>query len=254
VIITVELKQKGKTTRNGETKQLMQTILIAAMLSALAAATSGAVTLPCPVSALAAYDAAGFSCSEGPLSFSNFSFSATGTTAPLITDGTVEVIPETDGFDFQAAFSAPSGTSFDAVLGYTVMISPGSFTADQLVMAGFGISGSGSIDISETVCVGALFDPSHRCPATTVSLNVFDNSGGFKASDSSSFAPATPSTLGIIKDLSVVGGTGLSSAQVSLVDNVTPFAAVPVPETSTFALLGAALIACALVRSGSARP
>jgi hypothetical protein len=208
------------------------------------ASAAQASVLPCILANLHGYDTSGFACSEGNLTFSNFTFTDSGNALPLLVDTDVEVTPLSDGFDFTAAFSAPTGTALDVVIGYTVMVNPGMFTADQLTMAGFGISGTGSIDIAETVCVGAAFTPSHTCPTTEQMLNVFDNSGGFVPSASTSFS-TSPTVLGIIKDLSVVGGTGLSSAQVSLVDNVTPFSTSgpPVADAPPFLLVGSGLAA-----------
>jgi hypothetical protein len=211
-------------------------IVLCAILLTAAQATS----LPCLISTLNNYDAAGFSCSEGPLTFSNFTFSDTGSALPLLHDLDVHVAPQADGFDFQASFSAPSGTSLDVLIGYTVMVDPGFFLGDSLTMAGFAISGTGSIDIAESVCVGAAFIGAF-CPGTLQTLHVFDGPGGFIATDSIALS-GEPVILGIIKDLSVTGGTGLSAAQVSLVDNVTPFHVEPVPEVMTWLLSASGLV------------
>src|SRR5215831_12314400 len=179
-----------------------------------AAAANGSV-LPCIVASLHSYDASGFSCSEGDLVFSNFRFSESGN-APALADGSISVDPLTDGFEFQAPFTAAAGTSLDLLIGYTIS------TVDQislasLNMAGFGVSAGGAVDIAETLCVGAAFAGA-TCPTFVRTLNVFDNSGGMQASDSVSFL-TMPQTLGILKDIAITGGTG--SASISLFDNET---------------------------------
>ena len=130
------------------------------------------------------------------------------------------------------------------VIGYTVTIDSGTFLGDALSMSGFGQSGDASLDISETVCAGAAYtQPGNLClpPGVVKSLNIFDNAHGFKAMDSVTFANA-PVTLGIVKDISVLGGPS-GEAQVSMIDNITPFAAPAVPDAPTYSLIGAGLLA-----------
>lgn len=203
-----------------------------------------AVPLACASTTLHSYDAAGFSCTEGNETFSNFSFLDSGTDLPLPTDSSINVSPLSDGFAFDAGFFVPSGETLDVTLAYTVTISAGTLVGDSLAIGGFGQSGNGSLDVAESLCVGAAFNSSGVCvpPATTASLNVFDNSSGFQQSASDTFSATT---VGVIKDIAVSGGTGSSSAQLSLVDNVTPFAAPPpppVPEPSVLSLIGVGLV------------
>jgi hypothetical protein len=191
------------------------------------------------------YDMSGFSCTEGPMTFSNFVFTDSGTVNPLPTDSAVDVSPIADGMEFRSTLLAPSGTDLDVSIGYVIHIQPGVFTADSLSIAGFGQSGNGSLDVSESVCVGAAFNSAGACPTGVVkSLNTFDNSSGLKQSDSVTFAPAT--VLGVRKDGAFSGGSGASSAQLSLIDNVTPHEAV-VPEPITSLLAGASLLAMGFV-------
>jgi hypothetical protein len=210
----------------------------------------------CTTASLQVYDVAAFSCTEdnGALAFSNFQFLDTGNAAPLPSDNSVTVTPLSDGLEFNAGFAAPSGSQLDATIRYSVSINLGAFTADQLSILGFGASGSGSLDVAETVCVNGAFSANGVCPTTVLSLNTFDNSNGLQASASVNL-PAATTLLGIAKDISVSGGTGLSSANISVVDNATPFAVATVPvatvpeaSTITFLFIGFGLLALAYLQ------
>jgi hypothetical protein len=220
--------------------------LLAVAFSSFASAT----ILPCSSAALTVYDASGFSCTEGNLTYSNFTFSETGTVSPMPTAAAFTLTPViaagADGFQIQGAFAAPAGTNLDVAIGYTVTINPGTFLGGVLSMSGFGASTNASVDIAESVCAGAAFTSTNVCPSPGVfkSLHVYDNSTGFVAMDSASFTNS-PTTLGIVKDINVRGGTD-GSAQVSLIDNITLFAA-GTPEPASYSLIGMGLIGLAFV-------
>lgn len=216
---------------------MLKTLRLVLLLSAFCTSIY-AVTVPCTTASLHVYDTSGFSCSEGSEIFSNFLFSDAGTDNPLPTDNSVIVTPLVNGLEFDVGFLAPAGLTVDAVIRYNVTISSGTLTGDSLAIAGFGQSGSGALDVAESVCVGGLFNGSGVCapPAFTDSLNVFDNSGGFKQSDSVTFSATT---VDVVKDISLTGGTS-GSANLSLVDNVMPLASA-VPEPATLTLVGLAL-------------
>src|SRR5437764_7368961 len=75
----------------------------------------------CTTTTLNIYDASGFSCTLGGLTFSNFTFLAPGGSPA---DTGVLLTPVNSGanvgFNVSGSFSAAPGTSADAVLGYTV--------------------------------------------------------------------------------------------------------------------------------------
>uniref|UniRef100_Q01Q89 Ice-binding protein C-terminal domain-containing protein n=1 Tax=Solibacter usitatus (strain Ellin6076) TaxID=234267 RepID=Q01Q89_SOLUE len=202
----------------------------------------------CSTATLAVYDASGFSCSLGALTFGSFVFSAAGTTVPLPVDTAVLVIPIDDGvstgLSFQGPFGAGAGLQLDASIAFVITSNPAIIAGDALAIQGFGVSGSGSVQVAESMCIGAIPSGSGFCGGTTSSLDVFDNSGGIKSFDSVSFSPV--STLAVSKDIMVLGGAAgtTSSAGVSLVINTTPPAIVPriggdAPEPSSVLLFGA---------------
>jgi hypothetical protein len=204
----------------------------------LPAVPAGATVLPCILATLHNYDASGFACTEGSLMFSNFSFSDSGSAA-LPDDNAVEVVPLSDGFDFRAPLTAPAGSNLDVILRYTITelaLCPNcGITGASLDMAGFSVTGGADIDIADTLCFGSVFTVGGACSGKLVSLNVFDNAGGVKASDS--FTGRTPfGVVGVLNDVSLAGGG--ASANVSLVgQEVSQFSVPPVPELGTLPLV-----------------
>ena len=203
----------------------------------------------CTTATLAVYDTPAFSCSLGALTFSSFQFSTVGTAAPLPAAGAVLVIPINDGgsqgLSFQGPFGAGAGKQVDVAISFAITSDSPVIKGDALAIEGFGTSGGGSVQVTESMCVGAVPSSSGSCGGSggTMSLDVFDNSGGIKAFDSVSFSPV--SVLAVSKDVMVQGGAAGtdSSAGVSLVINTVP--GVPttrsggdVPEPSSLLLFG----------------
>lgn len=182
------------------------------------------------------YDQAGFTCTEvvngSDITFEDFNVSIVDGSG--VSDSSIQVVPLNGGLAFEDGFSASSGQTLDLIIRYTELSLQG-FTSDSLAIEGFGQSGNGSVDIAESVCVGALFNGSGICPTNVASLNVFDNAGGVKASDSTLLSA---NILDIVKDTSIVG-----PAQVSIIDNVTlTGAAVPEPSAMIPIIIGLTLI------------
>jgi hypothetical protein len=123
------------------------------------------------------YDASGFSCMLGGITFSNFSFA--NTNAPPA-DGQVTVKPLTDSsgdvtLEFDGAFSVGAGSSMSVAIGYTAMANSATLTGEALAMTGFGQSGNGSVDIGESICKGGTYNTFGQCSTGNVaSISVYD--------------------------------------------------------------------------------
>ncbi len=205
----------------------------------------------CSTATLAVYDATGFSCSLGQLTFGSFVFSATGTTSPLPVASAVLVLPINDvngtGLSFQGPFGAGAGKQLDVSIAFVITSGSAIINGDALSIKEFGVSGGGSVQVTESMCVGAVPLSTGFCGGSggTRSLDVFDNSGGIKSFDSLSFSPV--STLAVSKDIMVLGGKGWteSSAGVSLVINTIPGTPTnrqaDTPEPASLLLLGGGL-------------
>src|SRR5260370_24198805 len=100
----------------------------------------------CSTATLAVYDASGFSCSLGQLTFGSFVFSATGTISPLPVDTAILVTPINDavstGLSFQGPFGAGAGLQLDASIAFVITSSPAIISGDALSIQRFGISAS----------------------------------------------------------------------------------------------------------------
>jgi PEP-CTERM motif len=203
-------------------------LLIALVVGTCSLGMAGA----CGVGTLSDYTAAGFSCTIGSLTFSNFSYSSGafgGATA--IPAGGVNVTPQTGaeaGFMFTAPWVASASQGVDSEISYTVTASGVSITDLLLSMAGFGFTDGGDVSVAETA------------PTPPLSLLVFDNATGMVASDSATFLGV--SSLTVTKDIAVVGG-GSGTGHLSVVFN--EFSTSSVPEPASMLLLGSGLIGLA---------
>ena len=186
----------------------------------------------CGTATLAAYDAPGFSCSIGPLLFSNFSYSSSasgGGFAPP--DSGINVQPVTlageSGLQFSGGFLASSNQTADGVIGYGVTCQGCSLT-DWLLMMVAGATGTGSASVVEVASNGQ-------------SLFTFVGGGTTILSDSGAFTGG--STAVVTKDVGVSGGTA-GAAHLSVVDNLWSTSAVP--EPGTLAAFGAGVLGLAI--------
>ena len=195
---------------------------------------------------MSGYLGAGFSCTINDLAFSNFIYTSTSTPPGFeIMAGSVGVTPITTpgnpGFQFNAPWHASTLSGVlgrDSFIEFQVNSSGALITDVSLSMGGFGTTGTGSITIDETVCLGAVF-PS--CSGGTVrTLEVYANSGGFLSYDEISFAGV--SEVDVEKDILIDAGTN-GGATLSLVTN--QFSEGSVPEPGSILLFGSGALALA---------
>jgi hypothetical protein len=206
---------------------------------------------------MSVYDASGFMCSLGGLTFSNFTFANTN---PPPTDSQVTVRPTTDSagdvtLEFDGAFSVGAGSSTSISIGYTAIGTTPVITGESLAMTGFGQSGNGSVDIGESICKGGTYSSPGQCSTGNVaSISVYDFSAtNMRTFDSVSFSPAL-TEISVVKNIALNGGsTGTNaSATVSEVFNTTPGSGGggpgggPVPEPNTMVMLGSGLLVAGL--------
>lgn len=179
---------------------------------------SSAWASTCATGTLAVYDASGFSCTLGDLTFSDFTYSGSGTN-PLA-DSSITVTPETlvgeTGLQFSAPWLAAPGQSTDSLIDFTATCN--GCTINDLVLT----VGSPSAD------TGGLVNVAESSPVLVTSLKAGATPTFTQLSDSATFVPV--GSLTVSKDIGVTGGTSGLGSQVSSVTNL--FSTSPVPEPS----------------------
>jgi len=143
-------------------KKLLFTMFAILALSAVAMAAPST----CAATDLAAYLTPGFSCTEGNLLFSNWSYSPSANpSGDSIPATSIEVtptdllIPGLDGVQFTSGWSVTSsnGTNFfqDSDISFTVSTLNGAATLDDMTLSFNGSSSNtGSAGVTENYCLG----------------------------------------------------------------------------------------------------
>lgn len=189
----------------------------------------------CVDSTLAVYDAAGFSCSIGPLIFSNFSYTNTNVPAVPPSDAQVTVVPyyALGVFEGLAFYADPDnwtgggpGVTDTYAFDYVVSAAPGFSlgTVFVLELRSGGRGGSGLL--SETFAGGPTLD----LPYCLLCQEV----GGFDFGSSTDISTT----------LTLVGPESFSNL---IIEYFSSQSAPPVPEPASFALLGTALVGTAIL-------
>jgi len=193
----------------------------------------------CPTTTFDQYLGAGFSCTIGGTTWSNFAYSGTsnppGFSIPAGSIATTPLSFPGPGLQWSAGWLASTGSGVleQDSLFQTTINSNTPMTGLSLSIGGASFIGTGEVIVAETACLGAML------PTCTggqlVTLTVFDDAAGQQLTDSVSFSGV--SEISIAKDLTVAAGTnGLATVSV-LSDNVTQGSS-SVPEPGTLSMLG----------------
>jgi hypothetical protein len=220
---------------------------IAAVLVVVLLAALAGYAQTCTQTTLNNYLGSGFSCTVNDQTYSSFNYTSESTPAgfaPPASGVTVTPIttPENPGLQFTAGWYASTSSgvlSMDSTFEWTAT-STSPITDLSLSIAGVGFSGTGSINLDETACLGAIL-PS--CSGgTIVTLSVFDNSSGSQLFDQVNFAGVNE--VSVEKDLLITAGTN-GSAEVSVITDQFSEGSSTVPEPGTLGMMGAGIVAIA---------
>ena len=220
---------------------------IAAVLAVVLVAALAGYAQNCTQTTLNNYLGSGFSCTVTDQTYSAFNYTSESTPggyAPPADGVTVTPItpPQNPGFQFTAGWYASTSSgisSMDSTFEWTTTsVSP--ITDLSLSIAGVGFTGTGSINVDETACLGAVLP---TCSGgTIVTLNVYDNSTGSKLFDEVNFAGVNE--VSVEKDLLVTAGTN-GSAEISVLTDQFSEGSSTVPEPGTLSMMGMGVVALA---------
>lgn len=233
---------------------MIKRLLLVCPVLLLAASAWGAT---CSTAMLNMYTSSGFSCTEGNLLFSNFSYMTGG----LPTASNVEVTPvDTDGTDFgfffNGAFQSGAGMSSDAILSYSIATvdKSTSLTGDTVSLISYGASGGGNVQIVEGICTTSA-SGAGVCPSgSSYSISASYNSGPpVSGSQSGSVTFTSPTSMETVSKNIITNGAN-GNAAISEFENTVQVSGGgagsgggPVPEPGSTVTIGSGLILTSLL-------
>ena len=167
----------------------------------------------CQSGSLAAYMTPGFTCTEGSLTFSSFSYAGSGTNAASLSATQITVTPSGESLLLEGPWNAGVGQSLSSVITYTVSGSGVVISGVDVSMLGFNAMEGGQISVSASAFGNG----------TLLALLNYAQSEGLSTSSAAGFDP--PTGAQISTTILVTGNNG--QADLSYVENQW----IPTPAT-----------------------
>jgi hypothetical protein len=198
-------------------------LLLTLSISVATAVSASAGT--CVSDPLSIYDASGFSCTLGTLTFSDFTYAQNGFGgASVPPDSSVDVATVTSGFgsdtglEFSADWTVTPGELEHPTISFDVSTANPPGLTDMYLQAVGGFAGNGSASVTEDTIT-----PSE-------SLFTAFAAGTDIPNDSVSFPPV--GSLSINGEISLVGGSGMAGSNISNVYSLFSEGTAMTPEPS----------------------
>jgi len=174
----------------------------------------------------------GFTCTEGPLTFSSFSYAGSGTNAASVSATQITVTPSGESLLLEGPWNAGVGQSQSSVITYTVSGSGVVISGVNVSMLGFNAMEGGQISVTASALGNG----------TLLALLNYAQSAGLSISSTAGFDPVTGAQISTT--ISVTGNNG--QADLSYVENQwIPTSATP--EAASALLFGLGLAGLALL-------
>lgn len=186
------------------------------------------------------YFGGGYSCQVGDLLFSNFSYTASGTSPISASQITVDTVGPAGsgasinfadiGLSFHAPWTAAAGQTTDGTIDFTVTaLGGGNILTDLGLAQTSGVSGDANASVAERACGPTPCDPT----GGSYYVLTFQDGSSDQATGETSFTGQT--SISVEKDIAVNGNNGF--ATISVVQDTFS----QVPEPFSMGMIGAGL-------------